>query len=51
MIENIVTAVITGFWFGYALGWLGEKATKKVDGKLEVDQYMTRVYGDQWLNI
>lgn len=51
MTENIVTIVIAGFWLGYALGWLIEKATKKVDGKLEIDEYMTKVYGDKWNNL
>ena len=51
MKENIVTAVIIGYWLGYAIGWLIEKATKKVDGKLEIDQYMTKVYGDKWINL
>ena len=51
MKENIVTAVIIGYWLGYAIGWLIEKSTKKVDGKLEIDQYMTKVYGDKWNNL
>ena len=51
MEENIVTAVIIGFWLGYAIGWLIEKSIKKVDGKFEIDQYMTKFYGDKWINL
>lgn len=43
--------VIIGYWLGYALGWLIEKATKKVDGKQEVDDYMKKTYGDDWLKL
>jgi NhaP-type Na+/H+ or K+/H+ antiporter len=51
MEENIVTAVIIGFWLGYAIGWLIEKSIKKVDGKFEIDQYMKKFYGDKWINL
>jgi|LakMenEpi03Aug12_release.lakeMendotaPanAssembly.Ray.scaffolds.fasta_scaffold2649657_1 hypothetical protein len=49
--EHLVLIVIAGFWTGWALGWLYEATTKKVDGKREVDDYMQKIYGEDWLKL
>jgi len=45
---KILLIVIVGFCIGYALGWVFENITKKVNGKQEVDDYMKKTYGENW---
>ena len=43
--------VIIGFCVGYVLGQIFYETSKKVDGKQEVDTYMTNNYGEDWWKI
>ena len=48
---KILLLVIVGYGIGYALGWIVENTTKKVDGKQEVNDYMEKTYGENWWKI
>ena len=48
---KILLLVIVGYGIGYALGWIVENTTKKVDGKQEVNDYMEKTYRENWWKI
>jgi hypothetical protein len=47
---NLIILIITGFWVGILIGFIHEKNTNTnwIDGKKEVEDYMTKKYGKNW---
>jgi hypothetical protein len=44
----ILIAIITGFIVGRLLGYIIDKNTKWIDGKQDVNDYMSKKYADDW---
>jgi hypothetical protein len=47
----ILIAIIAGFFTGRLLGYITHKNTNWVDGKQEVNDYMSKNYGEEWVKL
>lgn len=47
----LIVAIIAGFLTGRLLGYINNKNTNWVDGKQEVNDHMTKNYGEEWTKL
>jgi hypothetical protein len=47
----LIIAIIAGFLTGRLLGYINNKNTNWVDGKQEVNDHMTKNYGEEWTKL
>jgi len=49
--KMLLLLAAVGVCTGWALGWVFANTCKLIDGKREVDDYMTQKYGADWHNL
>ena len=48
---NYIIIIFSGFFIGRIIGIIIHNKTKWIDGKAEVDLYMTEKYGSEWTEL